>query len=334
MIRRVLSAAVALMLFAGMPAITLAQDAKPEAEKIVKKLAKGDKAPKLEVAKWVKGNEIKEFEKGKVYVVEFWATWCGPCKQSIPHLTELAHKYKEKVTVIGASVWEQNDQKNNKDYAAVVSDFVKTMGDKMDYNVCYDTKSGSDGAMATNWLKAAGQRGIPAAFIVDGEGKIAWIGHPMKMDKPLAEVLGEKVEMSGEEMQTAAMDVLAQFEATLRRDEAKAIELARKAADGEMKDNSFALNAFAWELMDESKFKKGDLDLAYRLATRAVELTKNKDGMVMDTLALAEFKKGNVDKAIELQAKAMELFKGSDEFQDDIMDEMKDRLEEFKAAKK
>ena len=43
--------------------------------------------------------------------------------------------------------------------------------------------------MAKNWMTAAGQEGIPTAFIVNKEGKIAWIGHPMEMDKPLEKIV-------------------------------------------------------------------------------------------------------------------------------------------------
>src|SRR5437016_6214034 len=60
------------------------------------KLSVGDPAPKLQVSKWVQGDPVKEFSKDNVYVVEFWATWCGPCRESIPHLNEVYKKYKDK----------------------------------------------------------------------------------------------------------------------------------------------------------------------------------------------------------------------------------------------
>jgi thiol-disulfide isomerase/thioredoxin len=73
-------------------------------------LGVGDPAPKIEVKEFVKGDAVKDFEKGKIYVVEFWATWCGPCRVSIPHLTELQKKNKD-VVFIGVSVWEQDPKK-------------------------------------------------------------------------------------------------------------------------------------------------------------------------------------------------------------------------------
>ena len=140
----------------------------------------GDPAPALTVSKWVKGAEVSSFEKGKMYVVEFWATWCGPCKVSIPHLTEM-QKANPDVQFIGVSVFE-DDQK-------LVAPFVEKMGDKMAYAVAMDNvpegAKRNEGAMAKNWMIAAEQDGIPTAFIVDRDGKIAWIGHPVVdgMDK-------------------------------------------------------------------------------------------------------------------------------------------------------
>ena len=114
-----------------------------------------------------------------VYIVEFWATWCGPCRASIPHLNELWQKFKDKgVVAIGQDVWEQDD--------SAVAPFVKKMGDQMTYRVALDDKSQEkDGAMAVTWMKAADQNGIPTAFIVNQQGRIAWIGHPMELDEKL-----------------------------------------------------------------------------------------------------------------------------------------------------
>ena len=54
------------------------------------------------------------------------------------------------------------------------------MADKMTYRVALDDKSQeTNGAMAITWMAAAGQNGIPTAFLIDHKGEIAWIGHPM-----------------------------------------------------------------------------------------------------------------------------------------------------------
>jgi thiol-disulfide isomerase/thioredoxin len=146
----------------------------------------GDPAPPLTVSGWVKGEKVERFEPGKTYVVDFWGTWCGPCQGTIPHLTELAHKYKEKgVRFIGVDVWERDI--NNS-----VSRYVAAMGAKMDYSVALDDvpKVGNprDGAMAKGWIKAAEENGLPITFVIR-DGKIAWIGHPSNLVDPLARIV-------------------------------------------------------------------------------------------------------------------------------------------------
>jgi thiol-disulfide isomerase/thioredoxin len=154
-------------------------------------LKPGDPAPKLEVSKWVQGDPVTAFETGKVYIVEFWATWCGPCVVTIPYLNELHLQFKDRgVVVIGQDVLEQND--------SAVPPFVAKMGTNMTYRVALDDKSKDpNGAMVKNWMEAAGQKGIPTAFVINKQGRIAWIGHPLNLkEKVLEDILADRFDIA------------------------------------------------------------------------------------------------------------------------------------------
>jgi thiol-disulfide isomerase/thioredoxin len=145
------------------------------------------KAPALEVGGWLKQEAPKD-QKGRFRVVEFWATWCGPCRTAMPHLTELARRYADKVDVVGVSINE---------YPGTTLDhikgFVKEMGDKMDYRVAYDAPSK---AMSKNWLAAAGLNAIPATFLLDDGGTVLWIGHPNGLEERLKIAFAGKTDIA------------------------------------------------------------------------------------------------------------------------------------------
>ena len=90
----------------------------------------GDSAPPLRVRAWLKGGPVHHFKRDNVYVVEFWATWCGPCKAEMPQLTAMASEYKDKVTFIGVDVFEKKTTSLEK-----IRAFVDSMGHGMDYEV-------------------------------------------------------------------------------------------------------------------------------------------------------------------------------------------------------
>ena len=136
------------------------------------KLKVGDPAPPLAVSTWLHGAEVKGFEPGHVYVVEFWATWCGPCVQIMPHVGDLQDEYREKgVTFIGFAS-EANDKE------AKVNAFVAKHGAKLGYTFAFGSGTETHNA----YMKASGQNGIPCSFVVDKHGRIAYIGHPLFLD--------------------------------------------------------------------------------------------------------------------------------------------------------
>jgi len=173
---------IAAFLLAAIPlACGYAQDKKDEPKKA--KLAVGDAAPALtKVTVWLNGTPVQAFDKDKVYVLEFWATWCGPCIAAMPHLTELAKENAGKGLIV-VGMTNKDDNGNNKES---VTKFVeKNKGEKLGYAVAF-----SEGEENYNaYMEAAGQNGIPCSFVVGKDGKIAYIGHPMNLDEVLPKVL-------------------------------------------------------------------------------------------------------------------------------------------------
>ncbi len=299
----------------------------------------GDPAPPLKATKWVQGSEVASLEKGKIYVVEFWATWCGPCIVMMPHLGDLQREYKNQgVTIIGYSAMDPNNSEEK------VQAFVDKRGPKLGYTFAFADNRDTYKA----WMQAAGRNGIPCTFVIDKGGNIAYIGHPMYLDVVLPKVAkgtwdatadGEKLKeietevtalfraTSGQDAE-AGLAALKDFEAkypelgnipyfvspkirlllkTAKKDEAlamanKVIEKASKSDDSSM------LGGVATTLIGPDA--KGDKELAKVALVSAEKLfaiVGNKDVGGNLTMARVLFANGKVTKAKEHAQAAVDL---------------------------
>ena len=128
----------------------------------------GDKAPPVKPARWLnsKGKARVSWKnlEGRLILVEKWATWCPPCRRSIPHLNQLAEKYGKKgLTIIGVT----------SEPVEKVKPFIERMG--MKYLV------------AIGGAEQYTTRGIPHAWLVDARGKCVWKGHPLSLKEATVE---------------------------------------------------------------------------------------------------------------------------------------------------
>ncbi len=115
----------------------------------------GEKLPRLTVNFLGTSPKLE----GQPVLLEFWATWCPPCRDSIPHLNELYEKFKDRGLVIVGVTAESNQ---------VIRKFQK------DVPMEYPTATDNGGRLA----EKMGVSGIPSAFLANKAGIIVWQGHP------------------------------------------------------------------------------------------------------------------------------------------------------------
>jgi len=273
-------------------------------------------------------------------VLDFWATWCGPCVASIPHMSSIARRWADKnVHVIGTAIWPRKGMTPTRE-------FVADYDEVMEYTVAVDVGRRT----ARDFMEAAGQNGIPLVMVVNGQGNIAWMGHPMDGltdvlkgvvagDFDLAEHesrMKQRTERGDElykQFQTAAKaedweavaelsdqmvtldpTMFAQFAvyhyATLVRldQDELAAEYGRNAVETTLHGSASELGRIAWLIVDpsnETEVADLDLELAMAAAQRANVLTRHKTPSLLDTLARVQFLRGHLNEAIDLQKRAV-----------------------------
>lgn len=282
------------------------------------------------VAKWIKGEPLTGFEKGKVYVVDFWATWCGPCKAAIPHLTKLQQKHKGAVEIIGVSISERQKDSSDTSYIEGVEKFVEKQAEKMDYRVAVDTPTKT---MHTTWFKPTGTGGIPTAYIIDKQGLVAWtgIGSPPVIERIVEEIIAgtfdarkeveRQAKQDEEEKRNAAKSAAAAQQASAGRNEKypgyddamKKGDLATANACLEAafaKDPTLeAQGAYQWKLMNLMQSMKGKPDAVNAYAKELCDRYEKKNDDVVSfvsaVLVQTDEETPRFDNAIALRAAAV-----------------------------
>ena len=143
---------------------SLAEDKKLWAKSVL-----GQKAPEFIVEKWL---TAAPETKGKFVLIDFWATWCPPCRKAIPELNGFQKKFAGKLVVIGVS--DEPDEA------------VRKLSDpKVDYASAIDPQA--------RMKKALEVKGIPHCIIVDPAGIVRWEGFPFLGGHELTEKVIEEI---------------------------------------------------------------------------------------------------------------------------------------------
>lgn len=130
-------------------------------------LLTGSKVPKISVTAWLSKDGKEPDLKGKFIVAEFWATWCVPCLEALPHLNELQRNFAKADNLIFLSITDENIMKINtitkrfKFNSYIVSDTTKKTSDS--FQIKY----------------------LPTTFLIDDSGMIKWVGMPRDLNKEL-----------------------------------------------------------------------------------------------------------------------------------------------------
>jgi thiol-disulfide isomerase/thioredoxin len=112
------------------------------------------KAPELIVEKWLTPEPDR---RGKCVLIDFWATWCPPCRKAIPELNGFYEKFGDKLVVIGISDETEDAVR-------------KLVNPRIEYSMAIDTQARTK--------KAVGVTGIPHVLIIDPQGIVRWEGFP------------------------------------------------------------------------------------------------------------------------------------------------------------
>ncbi len=254
----------------------------------------GDVAPPLTIGQWVKGSPVRIAPGTNIYVVEFWATWCPPCRKSIPIMTELQKRYADRgVIFIGIS----------DELPTTVAPFVAAQGAGMDYRVVVDSTKRS----TKNWQTAFGIGSVPHAYIVGTNGTVLWHDNPLSQLAPtLEKVVNGTFDIERAKSFETGGRYLTQYTEMVYKHKSaeKAKVIGEKILSDYAKDWRVP-NRLARAILTDPQVQSRDLDLAFRAATKSVEMTHRRTSDALEMLARAQFATGSKVEALATAKEAL-----------------------------
>lgn len=186
---------------------------------------------------WLQGAPVKEWEKDKVYIFEFWATWCGPCLAAMPHMEQLHQAFKDnpRMQIIGVNVMDRKTPE-------VLKEFIKNRPAPLNYTMAVDV----DGKKTREkWLEPLKVNGIPHAFAVKN-GRLIWRGHPSQLSEKTMQAM-LKPDFSAASLAAKGPDAGAREWQHYRETSQKVRELVEK-------DGKLGAQALLKQVQDSGKF--------------------------------------------------------------------------------
>jgi len=268
----------------------------------------GDPAPEVEIRHWIRTGVLEAPDRtglriadGKVTVIEFWATWCGPCLAGFPELSEIQEEFAPRdVRIVALS---DEPLSTCVELMLRPASDGERFGDRMGFSVASDP----DGSTHRDLLLASGRAVYPRSFLIGPEGVIEWIGHP-KTDG-LREAIADVLDGSWDRDAYRAS-----FEDAEREEGGFAEALERKdwdRAESLLEDDWVRTNQLAFAIaLGTTPDDVALLERAERLAERARRLSNSEEAFVFHVLALIRYRYGDVAEAAALERRAIELDDG------------------------